>query len=430
MKILLRNYEGWGLFTLKEGKPLKIISYFHLHFFSNGSAEIQCDLSKAHTRILQDFSSPNFTYFSMIGIIEDSEYFITIDELATIELNKLLVSSSIILRSKYGDFDAGIARNGITNLEFFGCYYRKKDDKAVLDTVDLKFEDFVLQIQRINNYDHVIKEIKNSQIANVTAEIIVPVTLGNRESREELIEDITHLLSFAVSNEVLVIYRDYYLSNGDIFFTELLCRHDVNFSNSIPILPINHPIPCNLEEFLKHSIPRYHEYRDNLDLNALIYFVINANSPLIALELKFLISFTGIETFCSDFESLGQGVIPRRSIERNEKIIQQFFDKKKIKIEESVMKELAIKVAFPHPDLKDKMRLALSAFSIPFDDDDMNLVSIRNEIVHNGQFKSEKNPLELTFRAQNLLIRILLSVLNYHGKYIKRSIGYRQIEFP
>ncbi len=223
MKFLLRTYTGWGQFKLKdEIKPQKIISYFILQFFSNGSAEIQCDLHEARIKITQDFLSPNFTYFSMFGILEDSEYFIHIEELAAIELNKLLISSSIIIRSKYGDFNEGIAQYGITNFEFSGCQYRKINEKFILDTVSLEIIDFTLQIQKLSNYNLLVDKMKESQLANVTAEVVFPVASENRNTREELIEDISHLLSFAVSNEVVVIYRDYYLANGDIFLTECL----------------------------------------------------------------------------------------------------------------------------------------------------------------------------------------------------------------
>ncbi len=47
------------------------------------------------------------------------------------------------------------------------------------------------------------------------------------------------------------------------------------------------PKPCYLVEFLQKSIPSYHKYNENLDLNALIYFIISSNSPTIALELQF-----------------------------------------------------------------------------------------------------------------------------------------------
>ncbi len=94
---------------------------------------------------------------------------------------------------------------------------------------------------------------------------------------------------------------------------------------------------------------------------------------------------------------MGHDSIPKRSIDRTEKIIQKFFIEKEIKLEKRIIKELTNKVAFPHPDLKDKMRLALIEFSVPYDNNDLNLVSDRNEIVHKGQFKSENNPIETTF---------------------------------
>lgn len=431
----IRHVTGTGTFTCTSkadaGEPFD--STFTLSFFPDSSAKIQADMVPARIQVVvvQDFQSPKFTTFSLHGMSEDGAI-IDVDEMAVTGPAVFSVFSTIIMRYSSESTGECEARYGLTNLKFVGCQYRQRDGGIWLDNVPFTLNDSRLVFQRIQNYERVIDEMTATRQTRITAEVVCTIRFDEREVWNSVVDDIAWLSSFAGCEDVVPVYRDFFL-DGRLILSELLTRHRVPYTGGVHSIPLDSPKPCMLSGFLESGYSPFTEVKESLSLRGMIYLFVKSQHPELALEVKYITMVMALESFCSHTELIlenDQRCVPRKSVERAQKAIRKTLKERDISLDEEVIVEMGERAAFPHPDFRDKLQYALREFSIAYTDIDFESNQTRNTIVHTGQFPPDSNPVEEYYALSNLLLRIILTILDYRGEYVKRGPGFPLEQLP
>jgi hypothetical protein len=432
----IRVIIGTGTFTCisEEDGVEPFAAPFTISFFPNGTAEGQTDKfpDRIQVLLIRDFSSPRFTKFSLHGTTNDGAT-IEIEEIAVNSfgtansLATFVVFSTISIHYPGGFSGECEARYGLTNLLFTGCQYQYRDDgRRWLDSVSLFLNDGSFELRRVQDFDTVSTEMKATKQTRVTAEVLCIIPFENRERWDGVVDDIAWLSSFAASEEVVPIYREFYFQ-GRLILCELLTRHRIPYTGGVATIPLNCPVPCSLRVFLESGYPQFTKLREDLSLQGMFYLYVKSQHPELALEVRYIMMVMALESLCSHTETILKNDlrnVPRKSIERTQNAIRKVARMRKIPLDEAIIVEMGERAAFPHPDFRDKLQCALKEFSIAYTDSDLASNNIRDTIVHTGDFPSECDPVEEYHALSNLLIRIILTVLDYRGDYVRRGAGF------
>lgn len=435
----LREYSGKGTFEFKMKEHLTIETNFNIRFFSNARVIVETStlLSPSTAKIISENQNELFD-ISLNGIITDVN-----GDIGTISIERMFINSMNISAKKgeiitfqleflcfsavdiiYSDEKSGNIeiRYGLTNFIFSGCTYSEEDGKLLLDKFDANVNNINFLFKKVEGYNELEKRLKEIKGCYITSEAIVNVLIAEREIAKSTIFDIIELLSFATRNFVSPVYEDHFY-NGELIRTILnpVLTKDYNAADNL--IDSNGSDPCTLQIFLESTYDKYQELKDVLGLNSIIHLYLISRSSIYS-ESKFLLVVVSLESLLSYFEEYlktkGEPIKPS-SLGRVKKILAKELEKEDIKTEDKIIERIASSIAYAHPTFNDKLIPLLKKFNVKYYPEDLELINLRNKIVHNGKFPEEFNsrlidPHEEETRLVYFLDRILLSILDYRNK--------------
>ncbi len=434
----LREYSGKGTFEFKMKENLTIESNFNIKFFSNARIIVETStlLSPYMNKIINEYQRKFFD-ISLNGIISDANA-----DIGTISIEKMFINSRKIKKQK-GEISTQLkfvclstvdiiysdekSRNveihyGLTNFIFSGCVYSVKGSNFLLDKFDANVNNINFLFKKVEGYEEIEKRLKDTKGCYITSEAIVNVSIAEREMAKSTIFDIIELLSFATRNFISPVYEDHYY-NGELIRTILnpVLTKDYNAADNL--IDSNRSNPCILQFFLESTYDKYQEFKDVLGLNSVIHLHLISRYAFFT-ESKFLLAVVSLESLLSYFEEYLKDKnkpIKPSSVGRTKKSLAKEFEKEGIQIKEEILERIASSVAYPYPTLNDKLISLLKKFNIKYNYKDLELINLRNKIVHSGKFPEEFNSRmidshEEETRLVYFLDKILLSILDYKNK--------------
>ncbi len=431
-----RKYEGTAeFFLVSEGKKkLAFTSRFTLILPPNegGIITVESVDTEIFKEILPEIlHGQHFVIFSMQGRLDDG-FCISIEEMGATNPNRYKIFSSTRIWREGIAPETVQVRYGLTNLAFTGCYYFAEGDATPrLDALTINIDEVLVELRKRSEYNTIVEGLLKERVSQVTSEAICTIPFEQKEEWCERLDQLSWLMSLASCENVVVLYADYY-DGTTLIASDLFPRPRTPFAGRSPTIPIHCPNPCCFRQFLENAFPLMRKYQDKIKLRKLIHLTVTSQHPLLTLEEKFQIGIMVLESFCSHtIERMRRAERPPiRSIYRARAEIKAVLEESGIELDDSIVEKISRRTAFNHPDFKDKLEFALREFSIIYSKDDLSLVPDRNEIVHYGRFKKASDPVERYFDLSNLLIRILLTILDYRGEYIKPGPIYKPIELP
>lgn len=435
----LREYSGKGKFEFKMKENLTIESNFNINFFSNARVIVETSilLSPSTGKIIKE-NKKELLNISLNGIITDVN-----GDTGTISIEGMFITSMNISAQKgeitifqleficfsivdiiYSDEKS---RNveihyGLTNFIFSGCTYSEDDGKFLLDKFDANINNINFLFKKVEGYKEFEKRLKETKGCYITSEAIVNVSIAEREMAKSTIFDIIELLSLATRNFVSPVYEDHFY-NGELIRTILnpVLTKDYNAADNL--IDSNRPNPCILQIFLESTYDKYQEFKDILGLNSVIHLHLISRYAFFT-ESKFLLAVVSLESLLSYFEEYLKDKnkpIKPSSVGRTKKSLAKEFEKEGIQINEEILERIASSVAYTYPTFNDKLISLLKEFNIKYNYKDLELINLRNKIVHSGKFPDEFNsriidPHEEETRLVYFLDKILLSILDYKNK--------------
>lgn len=431
-----RVFEGTGEFrVLIEGEENPtFVSRFVLTISSTDGAIIDAESinSEIFKKILPGIlHSPHFVLLSVRGRL-DNGFSISVDEMGATNPNRYKIFSSIHIWREGANPESVQAHYGLTNLAFMGCYYLAEGDETPrLDALTISIEGVPIEIRKQSEYDTIIERLKGKRNSQVTSEAICTIPNNARTEWAERLDQLSWLMSLAACENVVVLYADYY-AGGELVASEYYPRSRTPFAGRSPAIPINCPTPCCFRVFLENAFPLMMRHQDRIKLKKLIHLTVSSQHPFLTLEEKFQIGIMALEAFCSHTIEIMKKTErpPIRSVDRAREEIKAVLEENNVDLDDAIIEMIARRTAFNHPDFKDKLEYALREFSVIFSEDELSLIPDRNEIVHYARFKKKSDPVERHHELSNLLIRILLTILDYRGEFIKRGPKYKPTELP
>jgi hypothetical protein len=434
--IKLREYNGRGKFEFKMSEPLVIETDFKLYFLSNAKAvvEISYFLSPANINIISENQKGLFDV-SLNGKVTDPQGFIYIEKMVINSINisgekgkiitfrlELYCDSSVDITFSNETFENVQVHYGLTNFLFSGCAYTTVGDTFLLDKFNAKINGLNFLFKKVKDYKEVENRLKSFKGCLLTSEVIVEVSNNEIDTTNSMIFNIIELLSLATRNFVSPIYEDHF-HDGKLIKTILNNVLTMNYRPADDLIDSRRPVPCLMQIFLETTYDKYQEFKDVLGLNNIIHLYLISRFALFT-ESKFLLAIVSLESLSSYFEdflkSKGETIIPS-SIGRTRKDITKILDKHGIKIEQDVLEEIVSSVAYSNTSFNDRLIPLLKTFDVKYKQEDLELIQLRNKIVHIGKFPEKLNSRAIDsykeeIRSVYFLDRILLSILGYKNQ--------------
>lgn len=374
----MRTYEGLGTITYPSGIILK--GSFNILYQNSGKTKLTLISEESSYEDILNATKTGPGKFS--GKSFDSKYDIYIDKVYFGKLSffdkkfEFDILFTVTINYENSEKNNQISVNtGLSNFIFDGLEVSQRDNFFTRDKISFRFGNHNAQLVQLEKYPEIKKHLKEHRDTRVTSEFKVTGRYEDLNFILTLTKDFQYLSSLATGNYVASMYQDVY-SNDKLIETKLFPLKTYPFSNKAPLIDTSlHGIE-EFKEYIEITYPNYVKYRLSLGLPYVLELFITSKiySPM---EVAFLLTTTTIE--CLE---------------------EYYRDWKKLK-------KLRLR--------KKTIRL-LQAFNVPYQDNELNFVKIRNKIVHEGRFPPNVDKLKSLYELSNLVERLFLSIFEYHGK--------------
>jgi len=391
----MREYSGNGILKVDEVGSFE--SRYVLRFQNDGKAVIDFDFSifnpQSHV-LVNKFNDEKIIVGNFNGKLDNSSGTLEISKVviggfhSNFEYGKpfketliLQVFDLILLKFSVIDRDEDVEiKYGLSNFEFFGNFITKKGNEFKRNLRKVNIEGDEISFIQIDDYEEVIKSLKERLNAQVTSELIIKNKYNYLKMIDKKVHDILTLCSFAMGNFVTDIYQDIYV-NGELRESILKPLKTHPFNTRISVIDTWITGDNEFEQFLILSYPQYIKYKEILGLDIVIeYYITSKRNAL--MEINYLLgSIT--------FECL-------------ESYLSEYFKSK------NVTKNLN--------GFKNKTRSLFEEFGITYDENELKFIKIRDKIVHTGRFPDYQNSVNDYNKLINLIDRTLLTIFNYKEK--------------
>jgi hypothetical protein len=384
-KIYMRKYQGVGTISFPKMPSLngdfellfEDSSKTTLHFTTANTAAMKYNtLPSVQGKFSGTSTSPN------CQIIIDPLYLdtikVTFSKTFEAKFDFNIWHTAKIVYQPLNDADDIEIRRGLSNLIFYGTEMIKYGQTSLWGMTTCKLAGQEVCLVQLQDFEAIIKELKESKDVRTTCELILKGTYGNLTTLRETYKNIQNLCSLASGNYVTGMYDDIY-QNGKLCETYLFPLKTYPFSKS-PSL-IDNSIFGNKEfkTYLETTYGNYQTYKNILGLSYVIEFFISSKMSL-PMEAQYVLTTTAFEC-----------------LERYYRDWQKLLDLRSLR--SKIERMLSGPLAVTHT----KKEL------ISYRDN-------RNSIIHEGRFPSTSNGFVALMELRNLLDRVLLSILGYKNK--------------
>lgn len=376
----MRKYEGKG--TLHFPWVSIIKGTFELTFKENGKTTLEfIPEGTTYFKLLDLPSDPG----RFVGESTDSKYTVLIDKVymvgASFGEGNALLEFDIFhpVRITYQDLredDEIEVVQGFSNFLFDGIEATQRGEHWVRDTVRCMLDGKEVCLIQLSGFKQIEEHLEEFRDVRTTCEFKVKGKYKDLGSLRELSQNTQFLCSLASGNYVTAMYEDIFKENT-LSETQLFPLKTYSFSNLHPLIDTSLHGVNEFEEYLESTYQKYVNLKGPLGLPYVIeFFVTSKLHP--PMEVQFLLTTTTLEC-----------------LERH------FRDWKKIG---------------PEKSLKRKTWRMLDSFNVLYSSSELEFDYIRNFIVHEGRFPPYCDKFNALIGLRNLVDRLFLGILEYHGK--------------
>lgn len=417
----IATYKGEGVLTLKDG--FSVSCTFEAGQVKQGDIFLFCDCSASTV-------SPFFTPVDKFeGTTTQGYAFTAIDNIiqtdqeAGIHVHFLRTGT---VRMAEQTFPQRVLY-GVTNLII---------EHPLRIQVNHKGMPQQLVIEPVHNYETIMWRVRRLKSIDVTCEIVGEVTTETgKEMLEEIVDNLCYLLSVAKGTKIEWLYRDIFDAQGTC--TERM--HGSRITKAYcPLTLINED--RILQAFLEKTYSPYVANRDRYVLNQGTidtyldakaesdYLQIRGIKLAVTMEVlkdvflnlsdtsvaEFVTKSTRFKKIISDLKDAIQPILQKNNLD----ISSETLGEKLPDINRRTFKEILA-------DICKRIDLQLTA------EDTQRFIQSRNSLVHHGRFKCEEKSrgaedtqlFEEFCYLMNVLDKVFLRLLEYHGHYIDRRIA-------
>jgi hypothetical protein len=417
----ITTYEGEGILTLKDG--FSVSCTFEAGQLKQGDIFLFCNCSAV---TLSPFFAPAHKFE---GTTTQGYAFTSIDNIIQTDRDAgtpvyLLRTGTVRMAEQ--TFPQRV-RYGVTNLIINRPLHIQVNHKGTIQQV---------VIEPVKNHETIMWCVRRLKSIDVTCEIAGEVTTDTgKEILDEVVDNLCYLLSVAKGTKVEWLYRDVYDAQGTC--TERM--HGSRITKAFcPLSLIDED--RILQAFLEKTYSPYVANRERYALNQeTIDAYLDAKAENDYLQIRGIKLAVAMEVLKDVFLNLSDTPVAEFVTRptRFQKIISELKDAILLILSNNNLNIAAKTLREKLPDLNRRtFREILDDIFKQIDlqlteDDIQSFIQSRNSLVHTGLFKSEKKlrggedtqPLieEYCF-LMNVLDKIFLRLLGYHGQYVDRRV--------
>jgi len=375
----MRRYEGKGILSFPGISDID--GKFEIRFQDNGKTTLTFITSEGDFKTVIDITNVD-SPGKFKGESDNSKYFVYIDKIYFGILHMpekqfefdITYPVKVIYNTIQGDDEIRLIR-GLSNFIFWGTEATQRGQTWRRDTIRASLVGTEIQLIHIEDFENVEKHLVNNRDIRITCEIKLVGYYKDITSIREMVEDVQFLSSLATGNYVTSIYEDIY-NNNVLSETMLFPLKTYPYSNFPKLIDTSLHGSSELKEYLETTYPRYVQVKVPLGLPYVIELFTTSKiySPM---ELEYLLTTTTLEC------------------------LERYF---------RIWKKL------PRMTLKEKTRRLLEFFRVPYSENEIGFGENRNSIVHEGRFPPNIDKLKTLLELRNLMDRLFLGILEYHGK--------------
>ncbi len=429
----LREYSGNGQITFHSTTDITMTVKFVVDFNSNGRIRVLTTVSLFSNGIAEIFNSQKqkekLLHATLSGTVDGSGK-VEIDDMILDKTNlkfdkklqiadanfEFMIIKPVVIRYIEAVPSSPMTANiGLTNFLFGGLERTSTEGGGwKIDKFGAKLDQHRVVFKQLSDYEVKIKQLAETREAVVSSEMIIE---SASEKEDGFADDVAILLSLASRTHISPIYEDY-------FQEDKLLRSILNpfqtpkFNKADPLIDMNQLGNADLKNYLETSFPLYVSNKERLGLRTAINYYLSSGTAYY-LEMKYLFMCISIECLASNYAKLskdeGREIKSNQDIEKRRERLHSILKTHSCESPELVTALtdfLYIKIG-----LKDILRAALTHYSIPFTEQDLEFAKTRREIVHTGRFPDETTSLDEYHSLIYFIDRIILSLLGNRGGY-------------
>lgn len=389
----MREYKGTGRIITESG--VWTTCQFVLFVSSTGEHLLKCVCFDECSlfQFLNEITWPKPIRCSFSGSLTDSDSHLTVD---TILLNRSVLSQNKELRAELEFYpltpvlieyqqitnDQNVEyRFGLVNLLFTG------------KRIHLNIDGYHISLHLLAPLESLSKRLSKDGGTTITANLNAIATPAEENKVRKVCENLCVLLSFATGNWITWVYEDCF-QGGKLVRSRLPASKTFAYHHADTVIDTGST--KELGAYLETVYPNYIEAKSSLGLDIVIEYYVHSKLTKI-IELRYLLATIGMECLKSHLSSYFQSKNKSADLGSFRKALKALFED----------------------------------ISMPYEQDELEFIDLRNYIVHTGRFPSNVNSVEKWLELINLYDRVVLTILGYRGKpYLNIAKGYAKELLP
>lgn len=372
------RYEGTGQATFQDGSEIK--GAFTISVELNGKAYLQLTTESALTHYLINLPFEEVSFhgeeIGTKGLVDIQKMYLT--QIHMSGANSLIFKIFHPFEIKYHEIDEHdkiILFRYLSNFIFYGDEVSVYERERRLDKISVDLEGKRITIKQVLNFKEVEDYFKTEKNPRVTCSLELQGENREIELLRELANDVEDIVSFGSSNYVTVLKEEICSKN-------ILCKtifyplKTYPFNTSIPLINTNIHDIGRFKYFIITTYPQYKALKKDLALNYVIEFFNSAKIYNI-LQTSFLMNCAALECLYHHYRQF-------KGFTKTENFAK-------------------------------KIEQICTDANVPYDQNDLDLRNLRNNVTHEGDFPKGINSFQEKNRLENLLDRIILIILGYRG---------------
>ena len=401
---IFRSYDGKGTISFDFG--LSLDSEFKVIEKPDGRIRIFLTtyLSPANARVMQE-NEKRIPHANLVGSVRTPNGKLDAQDLyldkihirgeknkpVFMNLEFVVFSPVRIEYSELHQSDEVKVHFFLTNFLFNGCDWSIIGNERIRDKFTVRLDEKDITFRQIENYKEISTRLQETRGIAPTSYASTSFSFAEMNENNELVFDLTNLLSLATGTYVGVICKDV-IKEGALAATFLLPYKTFSLNKSDPLIDPRNLSNCDLKKFLEITYPQYYNQKDELGLDVVIEYYVYMKLMRI-MQVKYLLSAITFECLTS--------------------YLSDYFKRRK-------------KVAKLN-SFKNKLKALFSEFRVKFNEEELNFVGIRDKIVHTGRFPTGTDSSVECRKLIHLLDRTLLTILRYKGNpFLNIKQGYKR----
>jgi len=372
------RYEGIGKATFQDGS--KVEGAFTINIEPNGKAYLQLISESALTPLILSLPHEEISFqgeeIGTKGLVDIQKMYLTQIHISGVRSLLFVIFQPFAINyHEIDEHDKITLFRYLSNFIFHGDEVSNYEREWRSDKISINLEGKKITIKQVSNFKNIEDYFRMEKNPRVTCSLELQGENREIELLRELANDVENIVSFGSCNYVTLLKEE-------IFLEDILCKaifypmKTYPFNSGKPLINTNIHDIGRFKNFIITVYPQYKAKKRDLALPYVIEFF-NSGKIYNILQTSFLMNCVALECLYHHYHQF-------KGLAKTE-------------------------------NLAKKIEQICNDVGISYDQNDLKLRKLRNSLTHEGDFPKGINSIQEKNRLENLLDRMILTILGYGG---------------